>query len=517
MKGLLRNISLVTIGISVSRVLGYFRDMIAARFFGATMFSDSFYAAYRIPNLFRRMLGEGALSASFVPVLNDYLQKETKSETEKFINVSFSTLLLVLSLIVLLGIFFARPLTSLIAYGFTKTPEKYELTIFLTRILFPYLLFVSLTAFSMSILISCNVFFIPSASSGLISLSEISYMLFFLPLLLTPVHKICGLAISVLVGSIIQTSLHFLTMFKKGYKLKIEFYFLHPGLKKVFFLLIPIVLSFSIEEINVFVDTICASFLREGSMTALYYSNRLILLPLALFGTSTAIVNLPLLSSFVVKNEFKKLKETINFSIRTVAFITIPASVGLLLLGLPIIRVLFERGVFTYDASKLTYSALAFYCFGLYAFANVKLLSSLFYAMKLPRIPVRISAICMIMNAVLNIILMRYLGVGGLALATSISAWSNMLLLFKTLRKKIGDIGEVNIILSTVKFLTIALIMGLVGSSLFSIIEIINRTFSLFLCIFVCISVYCLLSMLLKIKEMKLLLELLPFSKFLHI
>lgn len=517
MKRLLRNISTVTLGISISRILGYFRDMTAARFFGATMLADSFYAAYRIPNLFRRMLGEGALSASFVPVLNEYLQKETKSETEKFINVSFSTLFLVLSLIVLLGIIFARPLTGLIAYGFTKIPEKYELTVFLTRILFPYLLFVSLTAFSMSILISSNVFFIPSASSGLISLSEISYMLFFLPFLLNPHHKIYGLAISVLVGGAIQTFIHFSTMFKKGYKIKIEFYFLHPGLKKVFFLLIPIVLSFSIEEINVFVDTICASFLKEGSMTALYYSNRLILLPLALFGTSTAIVNLPLLSSFVVKNELQKLKETLNFSIRTVAFITIPASIGLLFLGLPIIRVLFERGIFTYDASKLTYSALAFYCLGLYAFANIKLLSSLFYAMKLPKIPVRISAICMMMNAVLNVILMRYLGVGGLALATSISAWTNMVLLFRILRKKIDDIGEINIILSTIKFLTIAIIMGVVGSSLFNVMAFTDRTFSLFLCIFVCIFVYCLLSMILKVKEMKSLLELLPINKFLHV
>lgn len=515
MKLLLKRVSIVTIGISLSRILGYFRDIFAANFFGASVYADSFYAAYRIPNLFRRMFGEGAISASFVPVLKEYVEQKDKFETQKFIDVCFTALLLALLLVVIMGIIFARELTGIIAYGFRRDALRFELTASLTQVLFPFLLFVCLTALMMSILVTFNIFFIPSASSGLINISEILYMLMFLPFILSAFGMeigVYGLALSVVFGGFLQCFVQFLAILKKGYKMRIRFDFFHPGLRKVFFLLLPVIFSFSIEQINMFVDTVCASFLEVGSMTALYYSNRLILLPLALFGTSTAIVNLPILSSYALSSDFEQLRKTLNFSIRAVSFIIVPAMFGLMFLGFPIVRVLFERGEFTIDASRLTYLALFFYCFGLVAFSIVKILSSLFYALKLPKVPVKTASICMVINAVLNVILMQFLRVGGLALATSISAWVNVFLLFRVLRRVIGSIGEIELIKRFFKFLFVGLIMGVFGLSIYGIAYRFGAV-GLFLTIFICIGIYAILSAVSKFEELKSLVDLIPLKK----
>lgn len=437
-KTILKKMSFVSLGIMISRVLGYLRDMLVASAFGAGFYTDAFYAAFRIPNLFRRLFGESSLNAAFVPVFSEVLLKKDKQEIEEFISAVFTVMFVFLSILAITGIILALPMTKLITWGFTK--EKLFLTAKLLQIMFPYMILICLAALWLSILNCLKIFFIPAMSSGSLSITEILFVLF-IAYLLPEEKRIVALAISVLAGGVLQFFLNFL-MVKKHYKfnlnLKRFFYFLNiPEVKRIYTLFVPIVIGFSIDQINALVDTLCASFLKEGSITALYYSNRLMQLPLALFTISLTTVALPQMSQEVVSENYEELKLTILHSIKNILFFILPSSFGLIIIGKPIIRTLFEHGKFTYEASKMTYSCLAFYSVGLLFFSTTKIFTSVFYALKQPKYPVKIAGFMVILNAVLNIILMKFLGVGGLALATSTSSFVASLLLYKKIKKNL--------------------------------------------------------------------------------
>ncbi|MFH2070003.1 MAG: murein biosynthesis integral membrane protein MurJ [Elusimicrobiota bacterium] len=460
-------ISHVTAATSISRILGYFRDMLIAHYFGAGLFADAFYAAYRIPNLFRRLFGEGSVSSAFVPVFSDYIQTKKREETAQLLNVVFTVLVIILFIITVAGIIFSKQISQSIAWGFKSSPEKLLLTTDLTRIMFPFLFFACLAALAMGVLNSLKSFFLPAITPASLSVSEILYVLLFLALCpwatgIPDDFKIRGLAISVVIGGFIQFAIQQAALAKHGFRMKFNFNLSNPGLKKIIVLFLPVSIGFSVEQINSFVDTICASFLVEGSITALYYSNRIMQLPLALFGIAAATVSLPLMSESVAKNDREGMVQTLNFSLRLVLFTLIPASLGLIVIGMPIIEVLFERGSFTGSATAMTYSALALYSTGLLAYAFVKILAGGFYAMKETRIPIRTSAFCMMLNIPLNIILMRRMGIGGLALATAICSWINFILLFYYLRKRTGPLGSRKIIRTFVKVASAAIIMVIV-------------------------------------------------------
>lgn len=459
------------IGTSLSRVLGYLRDMLVAHAFGAGLAADAFYAAYRIPNLLRRLFGEGALSASFIPVFSQYLKTKSKEETQYFINVLFSALFTLLSLLTILGIIFAPQLATAIAWGFRSDPDKLALTISLTRIMFPFLLFVCMAALALGTLNTLGSFFVPAVAPASLSVSEIVFILALAPLL-SEDSKVAGLAISVTIGGLC----HFLVQWPriKKFGWKIEFLFLypkkffsmewlkHPGLQKVGMLMIPAMIGISVDQINTFVNTICASFLQEGSITALYYSNRLMQMPLAIFGIATATVALPSLSKAVAEKNVSAYNETLNFSLRFSLFILIPAAVGLMIIGLPIIRVLFEHGRFDIRASMLTNSALFFYCMGLPAYAAARILANAFYAFQNTKTPVKVAAAAMLINVILCIALMKPMGVSGLALATSVSSWINVFILYLLLQHKTKAINVGSVVLILLKILICSSIMGIV-------------------------------------------------------
>ena len=506
-KKLTEYLSSVTIATTISRILGYIRDMLVAQIFGAGMFADAFYAAYRIPNLFRRLLGEGSVSASFVPVFSEYVETKSKEETRELLNVVFSALLTVLFIITILGIIFAGPLTKLIAWGFQSSPEKIESAITLTRIMFPFLFFVCLAALMLGVLNSLKTFFLPAVAPASLSIAEILYVIVFIYLFTLPADiQIKGLAISVVIGGFGQYFIQKIAVLNKGFPIRLQFNLNHPGLKKILFLMIPAMIGFSVDQVNAFVDTICASFLREGAITALYYSNRLMQLPLALFGIAMATVALPTMSRSVAKNDIDEMKNTLNFSMRMVCFTLIPATAGLIVIGLPIIRLLFEHGRWTLDASSITFSALVFYSTGLLAFSVVKILASAFYSFRETKVPVRVACLCMLVNIVLNIILMRPLGVGGLALATSIASWLNASILFYFLRKKIGKIGGKKILNTLIK-VCIATAGMSIAAYILSFFP--HRIFIIIVTIPAALMVYFYISKLLKIEEQKLILELL--------
>ncbi|MCK9582737.1 MAG: murein biosynthesis integral membrane protein MurJ [Endomicrobiales bacterium] len=457
-----KHAGLFSFGTAISRVLGFLRDMMVANFFGAGLFADAFYAAYRIPNLFRRLFGEGALSASFIPVFSEYLHTKTKEETQDLLNSIFSSLLVALAVITALGMIFAPQLVHLIAYGFTNDPDKLGLTTELTKLMFPFLLFVCLAALCLGVLSALGSFFIPAVAPASLSVAEIAFLLVF-GVFMSPQNQIRGLAISVIAGGAMQFFWQYLAMKRLGWTLKFKLNFSNPGMKRIMLLMVPATIGLSVDQVNAFVDTICASFLHEGSITALYYSNRVMQLPLALFGIALASAALPNMSKSAAQKDFSLMKDTLNFSLRLNIFTLVPAVAGFVAIGISIIRVLFERGHFSYDASVITNVALVFYALGLPAYAFVKVLASGFYALHETSKPVKIAVVSMLLNVVMVVLSIRLtdMGVGGLALAASISSWFNAFVLAYFLRKRIGAFGGKKVLFSMLSTLAISAFMGL--------------------------------------------------------
>lgn len=497
-----KNMGLVSLGIMVSRILGYFRDMLVASMFGAGFYADAFYAAFRIPNLFRRLFGESSLNAVFVPVFSEVLQKKQKQEVENFISAVSTVMFIMLSIITILGLTLAFPITKLITWGFPQ--EKIILTSKLLQTMFPYMILICFAALWLSILNCLKIFFIPAMSSSSLSITEIIFVLF-IAYSLSEHQRVYGLAISVLAGGLLQFFINYL-MVANQYKIKLElgkiFYYLSlPEIKKMYLLFIPIILGFSTDQINALVDTLCASFLKEGSITALYYSNRLMQLPLALFAISMVTVALPQMSSEAVSNNYDELKQTLIQSIRNITFFILPAAIGLIILGKPIIKVLFERGKFTQQATYMTYSCLTFYSLGLLSFSLSKIFISVFYALKNTKYPVKIAFYTLILNIVLNIIFMQFLAVGGLALATSISSTIAVALLFLKMEKKV----KTGVVLKLKNFFIKIIIVNILFFMFLVFLKLIVKNIFLltFIGIFFGILFYFLCSYLFKIEETK--------------
>lgn len=432
---LARPIAGVSAATLISRLLGYARDMLIANFFGAGLIADAFFVAYRIPNLFRRLLGEGALSASFIPVFTDYLANKPEPESKNLVSIFSTLFLIVLLVLVGIGILIAPWIVTVIAPGFRGIPEKFKLTIELTRIMFPFMLAIGLSALALGILNSLRNFFIPALAPAILNLVAIGFLLTVCPLF---EHPIRGLAIGIVAGGFAQFLFQFPSVVKRGYLKCPGFSLGHAGVKKIGLLMAPAAWGLSINQVNVFVDTICASLLIQGSVSALYYANRLMQLPLALFGTAAVTVALPTMSRYAAEQDLSGLKKMLLSSLRLTLFAVIPASVGLIVLGEPIVRLLFEHGKFTAQATGLTTWALGFYALGIFAFAGVRLFAAAFYALKDTATPVKIASLAMIVNIGLNILLMRFLAVGGLALATTLASGLNLGLLVILLRKRIG-------------------------------------------------------------------------------
>lgn len=458
-KHITRGASVIAAGTTVSRILGYLRDMMVAHLFGAGLAADAFYAAYRIPNLLRRLLGEGSLSASFIPVLSQYVHTKSKEETQELINVVFTTLAVALTILTVLGIIFARPLVSVIAYGFANDPEKLQLTVDLTRLMFPFLLFICLAALTQGILNTMGAFFMPAVAPASLSIAEMGYILALAPLF-SPDNQIRGLAISVIVGGLGQFIAQNPGIRQMGWTLRWRWNLSHPGLRRIGTLMIPSMIGLSVDQINAFVNTICASFLEQGSVTALYYSNRVMQLPLAIFGLALSSAALPAMSKAVAVNDMDAVKNSLNYSIRLIIFILVPAATGLMVLGMPIISVLFERGNFDHHAALMTNSAMFFYSLGLPAYAVTKVAAGAFYAMQDTKTPVKRAAEAMIINVVLMLLLMRAMGVGGLALATAVASYYNGAALLIILRRKVGPIGIRQIVRTTMMTMIASAVMG---------------------------------------------------------
>ena len=471
-KRLIKSTGLVSVATLCSRVLGFVRDIMIANFFGTSMFAEAFVVAFRIPNLLRDLVGEGAANAAFVPVLTEYHATRSKEEFWGLAKNLLYVLAACLSIISLCGVLFTPVIVKAIAPGFIQDPEKLEITIRLARIMFPFIFLIGFVAYGMGVLNSLNHFAVPAFGPALLNVALILSLVFVCPKI-----GITGLAIAVLVGGILQILVITPVLYKKGLRFgpparlrsaggkssQRGNFFLHPAVKKIWKLLVPRFFGSAVYQMSVIVDNIFSTFswiVGVGAPAALWYSYRLFHLPLALFGVALATVALPKMSREVALKDIPSFKNTINFSMRAVFLLLIPASIGLATLGGSIVRILFERGEFTSYSSSITTSALFFYSFGLLACGGIKILVNAFFSLSDTRTPVKVACVSFFINLILNYILMWPLKIGGLALATSIAATSNFIMLYIVLTRKIGDVDTSRILKSFCRMLTAGLVMG---------------------------------------------------------
>jgi len=460
-KSIIKSTYVISVGTILSRVLGFLRDIVIAGIFGTSFAAEAFVVAFRIPNLFRDLVGEGAVNAAVVPVFSEYIIKDEKEDFLRLANITFYLSLVCLTVITLAGIIFSPFIVRIIAPGFSDDIAKLNLTITLTRIMFPYLVLIGLTAYSMGILYSYKSFFSPAFSPAFLNISLIVCAIIGSLKFKEPVY---GLAIGVLIGGILQLGFQFPYLYKNGLRFKKITTFYHPGVKTVGRLLGPRIFGSAIYQLNIFVDTICASLsfiVGQGAVAAIYFSNRIIQFPLAVFGVALASAALPTMSRLAAEGDKENLKNVLSFSLRNIFLIMFPCTVILAVLSEPIIRVFFQRGQFTAYSTTITSSALLFYSLGLFAFAGTKILSSCFYSLKDTRTPVKVAGLCLIINAILNVILMFPLRVAGLALASSVSALTNFFILSYILDKRIGRFAKEDLFSYIFRVILISLGMGL--------------------------------------------------------
>jgi len=442
----------------LSRILGFIRDMVIAGFFGAGMAADAFFVAFRIPNLLRRLLAEGSLTIAFIPVFTEYLQKDGDAAAFQMARSAFRLLALLLALVAVVGILMAPLIVRIMAPGFMLAPDKLSLTIELTRFMFPYIFFIGLVALCMGILNALGHFAAPALAPVLLNLSMIVVVLFVSPHLPNPVY---GLAIGVLLGGVLQLALQIPFLIRSGIFFWKAASLFHPGLKRVGILMLPAVFGAAVYQVNILVGTLLASLLPAGSVSYLYYADRLVQFPLGIFAIAAATAVLPSFSKYAANHDKTALNETFGYAMRLVSFITIPAMVGLIILREPIVGLLFQRGAFDNTTTFLTAQALLYYGLGLWAFSAVRIVVSLFYALQDTQTPVKMAAISIGVNIILGAALMWPMKHGGLALATSLASMLNLALLIKALKKKVGLLKWINILKSLSKSIFCAAAMGI--------------------------------------------------------
>ncbi|PIP36412.1 MAG: murein biosynthesis integral membrane protein MurJ [Desulfobacterales bacterium CG07_land_8_20_14_0_80_52_14] len=441
----------------LSRIFGFVRDAVIAGFFGAGAGADAFFVAFRIPNLLRRLLAEGSLSISFIPVFTGYLSYKGRDEAYCLARSAFRLLVLVLVTVSVLGVLLSPIIVKVIAPGFARFPEKMALTVTLTRIMFPYIFFVGLMALFMGILNALGHFAAPALAPVMLNLMIIGAVFFISPVMSEPV---LGLAIGVLLGGALQAALQVPAILKKGIRLAQKTPLWHPGLKKVLCLMLPTVLGAAVYQINVLVSTLLASLLPEGSVSYLYYADRLVQFPLGIFATATATALLPSLSRLAASGDLDSVRKTFSDALRLVVFISLPAMTGLIVLREPLIALLFERGAFSPESTRLTAVALLYYSIGLWAFSAVRVVVSTFYAFQDTKTPVWTAAVSVVSNIGFGIVLMGRMGHGGLALAASLASMVNLGLLLWMLKVRMISIGAKKILPSLLRSAAGSLAMG---------------------------------------------------------
>jgi putative peptidoglycan lipid II flippase len=431
-----------TVGVAVmcTRVLGLIREQIFAGFFGAGFAFDAFVVAFRIPNLLRDLFGEGALSAAFVTVFSDYETKKEKNATWILAGNVLVFIGVLLSCLTLLGVFFSEEIVGfMVGAEFESIPGKVALTSLLSMIMFPFLIFISLSSVVMGILNTRGRFFVPALAAAFFNLGSIIGGVGFamlMPRFGQP--AIVGMAIGTLIGGLLQLACQLPALFRAGFIFMPRLDLRHPGLRRIMKLMAPAVIGLAPLQINVLINTYFASSLAEGSLSWLSYAFRLFWLPVGLFGVALSTATLPVIARYAALRDMEKLRETYTSSLTLAFSLTIPASLGLILLGEPITRIIFQHGSFDSLATARTAEALSCYAVGLFAYSSVKIMVPVFYALDETRYPVAGSFLTMAVNVFLVWLTIDLLQHQALALSISGAMILNFLFLSTVLYGKLG-------------------------------------------------------------------------------
>lgn len=516
-----RNAVIFALGTLISRALGLVRDILMGWYI-PDFARDTFLFAFRLPNTLRDLLGEGALNASFVPVLSETEKKEGREKLRILTSAILTVMVSLLFLISLAGVLLMPLVPHLleglrvITHGTQKSEEQMKYAVLILQLTFPYLFWIGTAVFLMAPLFVIGNYKIPGIAPALLNIPWI--LSIFLPNFVK-IDISISLVIGVWIGGILQCLVLYIFVNKSIGRVRLTTNVKYPEVKKAFILILPIILGQAAGEINKLVDSFFSYSLPEGTVSALFYANRLIQLPLAIFGTAISVSILPELTRYIVENEKKKARDALIEGLFQTWFMIIPAMVILSLLSKPIVSFLFQRGEFSIELAYKTANAVVIYSIGIIGFAGVKVLVQGFYAMNQTTTPVIASSTSMILNIVLNIITVRKLGYIGLVLSTTVSFWVNFALLYFLLSKRIGFLFDRNFTLQLLKYIIATSVVVISFFIVNLLANNLNKECDLHLFLYILLmglisgTVYIISAYLLKIKELKQIFKVLGINK----
>ncbi|HUJ49548.1 MAG TPA: murein biosynthesis integral membrane protein MurJ [Bryobacteraceae bacterium] len=464
-ESVVRSAGIVSVAVAMSRVTGLLREIVMARLFGAGFVYDAFLLGFRIPNLTRDLFAEGALSSAFVPIFSQTLAQKGRKEAAILSNLVATALILIVGAFCVLGVIFSPALVNLLAEGFHNVPGKFDLAVHMTRIMFPFLLLVALAAQAMGVLNACNRFAVPALASTFFNIGSVTFGLI-LGYWLAPwlgIQPITGMAIGVVLGGALQLIWQLPSLRSQGFSFHPSFDWNHPGLRKIIALMGPAILGNAAVQINVMVNTNFASQIPgNGPVSWLGYAFRFMQLPLGLFGVAIASATLPSISRSAGAGNFEEFRRTLSKSLGMVFLLTVPSSIGLIVLGNSMIGAIYQGGKFHAFDTQQTALALSCYAIGLAGYSALKVLNPAFYALHDARTPMLISLTSIAVNYVTASLLLRKtsLGHAGLALTTSAVAIFGAVALFAILRPRIGGIYGRDLATSIIKISIASAVMG---------------------------------------------------------
>jgi putative peptidoglycan lipid II flippase len=461
-----------------SRILGLVREQVLLYYFGASDAMDAYRIGFRFPNLFRDLFAEGAMSAAFVPTFTRHLAESGPQSAWRLANLVITALIVVTGAIALIGVVFAEPLVTALAGKYAVVPGKLELTITLTRIMFPVLMLIAVAAAAMGMLNSLRHFFIPALSPAMFNIVTIAAAVLVVPFVMPAgladarpgtlslealKLPIIVIAVSTVLGGLAQLALQLPTLMREGFHFRPLLDWKDPGLRRVLLLMGPGTLGLAATQLNVAVNMFLATGQGKGAQSWLEVAFRLMYLPIGLFGVSIATAVLPTVSRHVVARDTRASRDTIADGLALMMALNVPATVGLIVLSVPIVRVIFEHGRFLPADTLATAAALRFYALGLVGYSVVRIASPTFYALGRNRTPVIVSVITVVLNAGLNVILVNVMGYRGLALGTSVAALFNATVLFVLLRRSLGGLNDTRLLASFARIVAASAVMGVVA------------------------------------------------------
>jgi len=474
-ESVVRSAGVVSVAVFMSRVTGLLRESVMARLFGAGLIYDAFMLGFRIPNLTRDLFAEGALSSAFVPTFSEYLSQRSKEEAARLANLVATALIIVVGAVCAAGMIFAPALVQLLAPGFAAVPGKFELAVTMTRIMFPFLLLVALAAQAMGVLNACNRFGIPAMASTFFNIGSVGFGIV-LGVWMGPLlhfSRIEGMAIGVVLGGALQLVWQLPSLHRLGFRFHVALNWSDPGLQRILRLMVPAILGNAAVKINVMVNTNFASSISDplrgldGPVSWLSYAFRFMQLPLGLFGVAIGSATLPSIARSAARGEMDEFRRTLSNSLGTVFLLTVPSSVGLVVLGKSIIGAIYQGGRFQLYDTQQTAVALSYYAIGLMGYAALKVLSPAFYALNDARTPMLVSLGSILVNYAAASTMIKFAGLGhaGLALSTSAVALFGFVVLFAVLRKRIGGVYGRSLAVQIGK---VALASGIMGAVIFA-------------------------------------------------